>query len=319
MPDTPSLTVSLIVSTRNRADRLPEFLDRISLLEAPAGGWELILVDNGSIDATPALIGRFAASAPFAVRHVHAPIPGLSNARNAGLVHAQGRIVAFTDDDCYPTADFLRVLVDVFDEQRVGFVGGRVILHDPTDARVCIKEVERGFDIRPHTFVPAGAIHGANMAVLRELVDAIGTFDPRLGAGTPCVAGEDIEYVARAAWAGWSGRYDPRLVVAHHHGRKPGPDAERQERGYDYGRGAYYARCLLHRDARLSYLRGWYRRTRRGFGIARLGRLGREIAGAGRYLLGHLAGQRDVPRSPAAGHAAAAVEPVSVATTRLKQ
>ena len=287
MSDTPSLTVSLIVSTRNRADRLPEFLDCISLLEEPAGGWELILVDNGSIDATPALIRRFAADAPFAVRHVHEPIPGLANARNAGLAHARGRIVAFTDDDCYPRADFLRVLVDVFEEHRVGFVGGRVILHDPTDARVCVKEVERAFEIRPHTFVPAGAIHGANMAVLRELVDAIGAFDPRLGAGTPCVAGEDIEYVARAAWAGWSGRYDPRLVIAHHHGRKPGPDAERQERGYDYGRGAYYAKCLLHRPARVPYLRGWYRRTRRGFGIARPGRLGREIAGAARYLLGH--------------------------------
>ena len=66
---------------------------------------------------------------------------------------------------------------------------------------------------------------------------------------------------------------------------KPGADAERQRRGYDYGRGAYYAKFLLDRRARGTYLRSWYRRTRRGVGIARLARLRRELAGAARYLV----------------------------------
>ena len=222
------MTISLLVCTRNRATRLPSFLERISLLQEPPGGWELILVDNGSTDETAARIEAFAAGVSFPVRYVRAPVPGLGRARNVGLAHAQGRIIAFTDDDCYPRPDYLRVLVEIFEEHRVGFIGGRVVLHDPTDARVCVKDVEHASEIAPHTFVPTGAIHGANMAVLRELVESIGGFDPRLGAGTPCVAGEDIEYVARAAWAGWAGRYDPRAVVAHHHGRKPGADAERQ-------------------------------------------------------------------------------------------
>ena len=287
------MTISLLVCTRNRATRLPSFLERISLLQEPPGGWELILVDNGSTDETAARIEAFAAGVSFPVRYVRAPVPGLGRARNVGLAHAQGRIIAFTDDDCYPRPDYLRVLVEIFEEHRVGFIGGRVVLHDPTDARVCVKDVERASEIAPHTFVPTGAIHGANMAVLRELVESIGGFDPRLGAGTPCVAGEDIEYVARAAWAGWAGRYDPRAVVAHHHGRKPGADAERQRRGYDYGRGAYYAKFLLDRRARGTYLRSWYRRTRRGFGIARLARLRRELAGAAGYLI--LQGLRPEP------------------------
>jgi len=79
------MKVSLIVCTRNRAARLPEFLARVAALEAPPGGWELIVVDNGSTDATPEVLDRFARSAPFPTRCVRAPDPGLSRARNTGL------------------------------------------------------------------------------------------------------------------------------------------------------------------------------------------------------------------------------------------
>ena len=289
------MTVSLIVCTRNRASQLPEFLQRISLVQDPPGGWELVLVDNASTDASAAHIEKFAASVPFPVRYVRAPVPGLGRARNVGIAHSRGQILAFTDDDCYPRPDYLCALAQVFEECRVGFVGGRVVLHDPTDARLSIKDRETAVAIAPHRFVPAGVMHGANMAVRREVVNMIGGFDPQLGAGTICVAGEDIEYVARAAWAGWPGRYDPRPVVAHHHGRKPGPDAERHRLGYDYGRGAYYAKFLLDRRARGTYLRCWYRRTRRGFGIAGIARLRRELVGGGRYLIQRLVRPEAVP------------------------
>ena len=93
------------------------------------------------------------------------------------------------------------------------------------------------------------------MAVRRAVVRAIGGFDPLFGPGTRCAAAEDVEYVARAAWAGWRARYDPRPVVAHHHRRKPGEETERYRRGYDYGRGAYYTKFLLVPRARRVYLR----------------------------------------------------------------
>lgn len=281
--DTPTMRVSLIVCTRDRAGRLPEFLARIASLEAPAGGWELILVDNASTDSTPAVIDRFARDAPFPVRCVHAAVPGLARARNVGLAHARGDILAFTDDDCYPQRDYLKALVEVFDEGRVGFVGGRVVLHDPGDARVCVNDMAAAVDIAPRSFVPAGLIHGANMAVTRDVLCAIGEFDPLLGAGTPSVAGEDIDYIARAVWNGWGGRYDPRPLVAHHHGRKPGPDAEMQRRGYDYGRGAYYMKRLLDPRSRRVYLSAWYWEGRRHIRERRFGCLLRELVGGARF------------------------------------
>jgi hypothetical protein len=290
------MMVSLIVSTRNRATRLPEFFASLSRLEPPADGWELILVDNGSTDGTAEAIREFAAAAPCAVRCVAAAMPGLSHARNAGLRHATGRIVAFTDDDCYPQPDYLRAIVDVFDRHQPGVLGGRVVLFDATDARVGVKDVPEAFEIAPRTFVRPGVMHGANMAVRREVVDEIGGFDPLLGAGTPCMAGEDTDFIARAVWAGWTARYDPRPVVAHHHGRKPGAAEERQRQAYDRGRGAYYAKWALDRHARRSYLGEWYYSTRYMVKHDDTGPFVREVAGASRYLVDRLLHPHPVPR-----------------------
>ena len=290
------MTISLVVSTRNRARRLPEFLACLTRVESPAGGWELVLVDNGSTDTTADVIRQFAAASRFPVRCVYATPPGLSHARNAGLRQARGRIVAFTDDDCYPRPDYLRAIVDAFDLSRAGVLGGRVVLHDPSDARVGVKDTLAPFEIPPGSFVKPGVIHGANMAVRRHVLEAIGGFDPFLGAGTRCMAGEDTDFIARAVWAGWTARYDPKVVVAHHHQRRPGADADRQRRAYDLGRGAYYARWLLDRRARRTYLREWYYSARRMVGRRDLGAFRRELAGASRYVRDRLLRVGPVPR-----------------------
>jgi hypothetical protein len=94
-------------------------------------------------------------------------------------------------------------------------------------------------------------------------------------------------------WAGWSGRYDPRVVVAHDHGRKPGPAAQSQLRGYDYGRGAYYVKFLLKRESRREYVRSWWQITMRR--PEPFARLRRELTGAVRYLALRLVRREPVP------------------------
>ncbi len=282
--------------TRNRASGLPRFLTSVTNLSAPPGGWELVMVDNGSTDATRTIIEDFGRAATMPVRYVYEPAPGLARARNAGLSAACGAVLAFTDDDCYPRPDFLIAMAEVFDTHDIGFVGGRVLLHDPADARIAIKDIEEPVAILPNSYIRPGLIHGANMAVRRDVVRRIGGFDPHLGAGTRCFAGEDTEYLARASWDGWAGRYDPGPVVSHHHGRKPGPDAQRHVSGYDYGRGAYFARLMLHRAARPTYLRYWWRHAVKCTRKARLATLRREAVGAGRYFRARLGRTQSVPR-----------------------
>jgi glycosyltransferase involved in cell wall biosynthesis len=283
--DPPTVDVSLIVCTRNRASRLPAVLAQVSLLDPPPGGWELILVDSASTDETPDQIASFAAAATFPVRYLRTDMPGLAHARNVGLALANGAILAFTDDDCYPRVDYLRTLKATFEgHPHLGFVGGRAILQDPSDARIGVKESDAPRDIPPFSFVAAGLIHGANMAVRREVVTTIGGFDPLLGSGRWCKAGEDTDYIARISWAGWPGRYEPALVVAHHHGRKPGPEVDRHRQAYDRGRGAYYMKFVLDPRSRGTYLRCWYWRSRKDFGMPTIGRLRRELVGAAGYV-----------------------------------
>jgi len=293
MPQSPK--VSVIVCTRNRAARLPEFFSHLARLDFPVDDWELVIVDHASSDRTPETIEEFAARTRIRVRHVRAVTDALTGAKNIGLAHARGDILAFTDDDCYPRPDYLRALIEVFAEHPAGVVGGRVVLHDPTDARLSIRDVDTPTDVEPASFVKAGTIHGANMAIRREVVRAVGGFDPLFGPGTRCKAAEDIEYVARAVWAGWRARYDPRPVVAHHHGRKPGADTERYRRTYDCGRGAYYTKYLLVPRARRVYLRHWIELTRRAPRGVRFKRLARELAGGQRYLLERTVRPKPIP------------------------
>ena len=73
---------------------------------------------------------------------------------------------------------------------------------------------------------------------------ALGGFDESIGAGTrfPC---EDLDLLTRASFAGFTGVYDPRPVVLHHHRRQSLEQVQALERHYDHGRGAYYAKALL--------------------------------------------------------------------------
>jgi glycosyltransferase involved in cell wall biosynthesis len=277
--------VSLIICTRNRATRLATCLEHVARLQPPVGGWELVVVDNASTDNTPRMIDDLARRAEFPVLHVHEPRPGIGWARNAGITRARGDIYAFTDDDCYVRPDFLLQVCRVFEQEALGYIGGRIVLHDPSDDPATTKDVCTPEPIAPYAFVPAGQIHGANMAFRRQVIETIGVFDPLLGAGAPLRSGEDLDLVSRASWAGWAGAYDPRPVVAHHHGRKPGKDVQDLKSAYDQGIGACFAKALLDPGRRILYLRRWLwtirYRARRGMFASP----GREIAGAFRYLI----------------------------------
>lgn len=234
-----------------------------SLLSVTAScEWEVVVVDNGSSDGTGdyllSLTSR-SPSRPGQARLITVSEfkPGLATARNKGWLAASAEIVAFTDDDCYVSEDYVKSILQVFsDNPEAGFLGGRILLHDPTDYKITIEESRQQRYFRPMAFVPTGAIQGANMAFRRVVLEQIGGFDERFGAGTefPC---EDIDAVAAALWAGIPGLYDPRPIVFHHHGRKTKVEADDLMQTYDKGRGAYYAKYVLGRASRQQYVRAW--------------------------------------------------------------
>ncbi|MFV0625034.1 glycosyltransferase family 2 protein [Sphingomonas sp. ac-8] len=276
------MDISLIVCTRNRAPQLAGCLAAVAGLRF-AGRWELVMVDNGSTDATRAVIETFAAGARFPVRYVHAATPGLGNARNAGLTAAQGALIAFTDDDCYVDPQLLARTVAAFARPDLGYVSGRILLHDPADYPATINESTEPRDFPAGRYLPPGAIRGANLAFRRVALDAIGGFDPRFGSGARFAA-EDIDAACRCSLRGWAGAYDPSIVVSHHHGRKAA-DVGGLFRAYDYGRGAYHAKLLLHDRAPRAAFRGWAGLPRRI--RTRPSTLWWELAGAAGFAHSH--------------------------------
>jgi len=253
--------IALVVCTRNRASKLDAFFESLRRIQC-AVPWELVMVDNGSTDGAGERLKNFAATFAGPVSLLSEPLPGLGRSRNRGWRATQAPIIAFTDDDCYPEPGYLNHILSIFADPSVGFAGGRTLLYDPSDAPVTIYEhpVEQIYP--PDHFIVNGVIHGANMAFRRQTLEDIEGFDDCLGAGTP-FAFEDADAQLRALAAGWTGKYDPRSVVYHHHGRKPGVEIETLARSYDIGRGGYYMKCILFMPHRWDCLRYWLRGIRR--------------------------------------------------------
>jgi glycosyltransferase involved in cell wall biosynthesis len=236
------MDISLIVATRNRCQQLARCLDSVGRIkfERP---WELIVVDNGSTDATAELIQQFRDKLPIPVRYVFEPEPGLGNAHTAGVRVACGEILAFTDDDCYPESDFLRRVWCVFADPSIGYIAGRITLHDPADDPMSTIESTTPYTFPARTLVSGGSFGGANMAFRKKVLGEIGGFDPLFGPGALFNA-EDVDAAARASAIGWKGEYRPEVIVRHHHGRKA-PDIPRLVKSYGMGLGAYHMKLLL--------------------------------------------------------------------------
>lgn len=245
--------ISVIISTRNRSVSLSRCLEAVSRLD-PSLNWELVVVDNGSTDGTADVLDRFSSTFERPLTYVYEPKKGLSNARNAGCVSAQGQILAFTDDDCYVDQNYLHALIECFKQEDVGYVTGRIMLFDPTDHPVTINESTTRKDFVPGQYLAPGEVKGANMAFRSNVLEQIGGFDPAFGSGA-FFPSEDCDAAARASLRGWRGSYEPTICVHHHHGRKA-DDLVGLFKDYDVGRGAYHAKLLLQCRKLGLFLRG---------------------------------------------------------------
>ncbi|MFN0091422.1 MAG: glycosyltransferase family 2 protein, partial [Acidimicrobiales bacterium] len=194
-------SLSLVICTRNRAHLLVRALAAVEAAAKPPG-FELVVVDNGSGDATGAVIGAHAARAGQPVLTVAEPRVGLSRARNAGVAAASGEVVAFTDDDCLIRPDHLTGVAAAFAELPIAFCGGRVVAADPADSPVALNLDPTFRWLPPGRPLRPGVVQGANLAVRADALRAAavgpgpGPFDEALGAGAGARC-EDVELCAR--------------------------------------------------------------------------------------------------------------------------
>ena len=89
--------VTLVIPIFNMESYLPRCFDAIRAQSCP--DYEVILVDDGSSDASGAMCDEWAAQNPDRIRVIHKPNGGLSSARNAGIDAARGEFIVFPDPD----------------------------------------------------------------------------------------------------------------------------------------------------------------------------------------------------------------------------
>ncbi|HUU34501.1 MAG TPA: glycosyltransferase [Vicinamibacterales bacterium] len=215
--------VSVVVCAYNASDTIRDCLTSLQALTYPRV--ETIVVDDGSRDDTAAIAATFAG-----VRVISIPNGGLSAARNVGLAHATGDIVAYTDADVRVDADWLTYLVQPLLHSAVAGSGGpNVVPADDPWVAQCVARAPGGpthvlLDDRIAEHVP-----GCNMAFRREALTAIDGFNP-----VYLRAGDDVDVCWRLQATGLTIGFAPAALVWHHH-RPTVKGYWRQQVGYGEG------------------------------------------------------------------------------------
>jgi glycosyltransferase involved in cell wall biosynthesis len=259
--------VSVIVPTHDRAERLATCLRSLLALQYPC--YEIVVVDNApSTDATADMVRQIHGGSAR-VRYVREERLGKSWAYNCGLAEARGETLAFTDDDVVVDTYWLAELVKGFSAaENVGCVTGMICpveLETPAQLwvdRYCFGKgfARRIFDLDKHRpksrlypFTPGVFGAGANFAVRKSVLRAIGEFDPALGPGTPARGGEELAVFTQVVMGGYRLVYEPASIVHHLHYREYAM-LRRQVYGYGVGLTAYLTKCLFDNPLLVSVL-----------------------------------------------------------------
>lgn len=264
------LPVTIVLCTRDRPAPLGTALSSMLSLHYPS--FEIVVVDNAS--ATAASADVVASIADARIRLVEEPRPGLARARNRGVLAASNDIVAFTDDDVVVDRWWLQGLMDGFAAGSdiacvCGMVPSAELRSLPqayfdrrvTWARSCSPQTyslsapPRNQALFPFQVGQFGT--GANFAMRRDIVAALGGFDEALGVGSQTRGGEDIDMFVRVLLAGHHLVYQPSALVWHRH-RADMHALHDQISGYGLGLGAWITKLLCDRKtARMVLRRAW--------------------------------------------------------------
>jgi len=209
--------ISVIICTYNRADILSDCLQSLKDQTLPQDQYEVIIVDNNSTDATPAVISRFTNGN---IRGVVETRQGVSHARNRGWKEAKGEYVSYSDDECRIPSNWLEIARGIIRDRSPDLFGG------PYRAAY-ISSKPKWFDDRYGSFIPYPTpkyltgdqfLAGSNIFIRKSILSQKIGFDGSFG-----MTGETIAFAEETAlqknlltqYPGTTIYYDPSLFVYH--------------------------------------------------------------------------------------------------------
>jgi glycosyltransferase involved in cell wall biosynthesis len=200
---------SLVLATVGRIDEIIYLFN--SLHAQTQRDFEVIIVDQNVDDRLGKLITS-GQSAGLLIHYFRLSPPNLSVARNLGIEHAQGDIIAFPDDDCWYEADTLAIVDDAF---RHAEIDGVVALWPevmgesiPVFSKLSWERTRNFCDV-PYS--------SSQLFFTNSLLHKLKGFDVRLGVSQWFGAGEETDLVMRALSNGSELAFVPRAVVHHHY------------------------------------------------------------------------------------------------------
>lgn len=225
--------ISIIIPTYNRPERLQTCLDSLTRLNYQRDRFEVIIVDDGSQEPLDKVINPYHQQLNLTlIRQNNA---GPAKARNTGANVAQGNYLAFTDDDCTPTPNWLSALENGFSKMPNALLGGKTLNALPNNPYSSASQllIDYLYDYYNDNSAQATFFASNNFALSRELFHQVGQFDVNF----PLAAGEDREFCDRWRFFGYSLSYVSEAIIYHSHYLSL---AKFWRQHFNYGCGAYY-------------------------------------------------------------------------------
>ena len=225
--------ITVAIATCGRPDALARCLAGL----ASGGGrpGEVLVVDQAPSEAARAAVEG---SGLARARYLPQERRGLSASRNLALASASLPVLAVTDDDCVPEAGWVDALASALARAPApaAVTGSILPLGDGAPGLYAIS-LRRSPTPVDHVgrVLPWATGSGANFAASRELLQAQGGWDERLGTGSPGKAAEDADLLHRLLRSGHVIRYEPAAIVRHEWQTRERRLATRWSYGYGVG------------------------------------------------------------------------------------
>lgn len=209
MLETPDarLFVTVIIPSYNDSDRLQRCLNRVCRQTYSQNSYEVIVVDNGSDEDIRPTVEKY-----DAVKLLHEYRSGSYLARNLGIKHAKGDILAFTDSDCIPASNWIeKGVAQLINTDDCGIIGGRVNLfykNRPNPTAVEIYDSITFFQQQIYIEKAHFSVT-ANLFTFKYVFEKVGLFNAKLASGG------DIEWCRRVYASGFELHYADDATVEH--------------------------------------------------------------------------------------------------------
>jgi glycosyltransferase involved in cell wall biosynthesis len=201
----PPESVSLIIPVYNEPSGISQTLNSLAELNHSSSK---LVVDNASTDNTRDIIQNYANDHDNVHLLIEDGIQGSYAARNKGIQHAEGDVLAFLDADETVDENWLETALEAMDTQDVDYLGCNVELTLPEDTLIGRYNARTGFPVKQYLneehYAPTCAL-----LVRRDVFKDIGPFDSRL------ISGGDREFGERVYEAGYDQGYAEDAVVYH--------------------------------------------------------------------------------------------------------